>query len=478
MWSVVEPRRPLKWSWYLDAICDHLQAISEGKIRNLVINIPPRFLKSTIVSVMWPAWEWLHNPSIRYLTSSYAMKLAIRDAVRSRRIMRSARYQRMLIQREGEHAGEPLFVFTGDQNEKSRYENDKTGFRVCTAPGAGTTGEGGDRVVVDDPHNLMEVESDAVRKGVIEWWDEAMSTRINDPKTGAKVIVMQRLHEDDLTGHVLEQGGYEHLCLPTLFESDHPCRRMTCIGFEDPRTEDGEMLSPDHFGEPEIEEARVRLGTFGFCGQHQQRPTPASGGMFKKEWFRFYTSLPPQFDEEIQSWDLSFKGKDDKRTKSAEIARVKDPDFVVGDDWGFVGANAYLIDETRGQWEFKKAIEMAIRFTEQWPKAAKKLVEDKANGPAMMSLLNDNIPGLIPFDPGGVSKIQRARTISPFVEAGNVWLPHPSIAPWINDWLDEVCAFPFGRKDDRVDTMTQVLISKNVNELAATLRKLKAMSKM
>ena len=208
-WHVVEPATPYIPGWHLDAICDHLEAVSRREIRNLLINMPPRHMKSLAVSVFWPCWEWATWPERKWLFSSYAASLSIRDSLKCRRLIESPWYQANWGDR---------FQLTGDQNAKQRFENNKSGYRLATSVGGTATGEGGDRIVVDDPHNVNEAESDLVRRGVIDWWDQVMSTRLNDPKTGAKVIVMQRVHEADLAGHVLAQGGYEHLCLPAEYE--------------------------------------------------------------------------------------------------------------------------------------------------------------------------------------------------------------------------------------------------------------------
>ena len=450
MWPVVEPGTPLVWSWYLDAICDHLQAITDGHIRNLIINIPPRHLKSTLVSVMWPCFEWIHKPAMRYLTSSYAKELAVRDAVRSRRVIGSPLYQKII---------DGAFSFTGDQNLKSRYENTETGWRICTSVGSTVTGEGGNRVICDDPHNVTQMESDVVRLNAIRWWDCTMSTRLNNPKLDAKVLVMQRIRENDLTGHLLEQGGYEHLCMPTEYEIEHPHKSVTSLGFKDPRSEEGEVLSPEHFGQDEIASAKRSLGSLGYTGQYQQRPAPTEGAFFKEEWFKVWTRMPARFDRVIASWDLSFTGKDSNVPKARQaVASLLDPSYVVGQVWGFVGPDAFLLDEARGQWGVTATMKQIITMKQRWPDIGKILIEEKANGSAVLELLDGKIPGLYPINPGSDGKDQRAWAALPYVEAGNVLIPEIAMCPWINDWKAEICTYPFGKHNDRVDAMVQVLI--------------------
>src|SRR5579862_8651315 len=184
-WQVVEPSTPFVPGFHIDAIIEHLEAVTRGEIRNLLINVPPRHMKSLLVSVFWPAWEWIAHPERRWLYSSYAASLSIRDSVKFRRLIESPWYQ----SRWGDR-----FSLTSDQNTKVRVDNSRSGYRIATSVGGSATGEGGDRIICDDPHNVQEVESDSVRKGTLDWWDVVMSTRVNDPKTSAMVVVMQRCH--------------------------------------------------------------------------------------------------------------------------------------------------------------------------------------------------------------------------------------------------------------------------------------------
>ena len=319
-WHVVEPAVEFIPGWHLDAVCEHLQAVTRGQIRNLLINIPPRHMKSLTVGVFWPAWEWVAAPNRRWLFSSYALSLSERDSVKCRRLIESPWYQR--------HWGD-RFSLCGDQNTKLRYENTRGGHRIAVSVGGAATGEGGDRVVVDDPHNVSQRESNAVREEALAWWDQTMSTRLNDPKTGAKVIVMQRVHEKDLSGHVLEQGGYVHLCLPAEFE---PARRCTTpIGWRDPRQAEGELLWPARIGAKEIADFKTRLGPDGYAGQFQQRPSPAGGGRFRAEWFRYFSGGAMSSDDP----------RDSAGTAQASVVHPSATDHAFGDD-DLDGAGATL----------------------------------------------------------------------------------------------------------------------------------------
>lgn len=458
-WPVIEPSTPFVPGFHIDAIIDHLEAVSRGEIRNLLINVPPRHMKSLLVCVFWPAWEWSRWPERRFLYSSYAASLSMRDSVKCRRLIESPWYQA----RWGH-----LFRLTDDQNAKTRFDNNRSGYRLSTSVGGAVTGEGGDRIVCDDPHNVADVSSDAIRKAALEWWDVAMSTRVNDPKTSAKVIVMQRCHQRDLSGHVLEKGNFEHLCLPAEYEGD---KRITVIGFSDLRKQLGELLWPERFGPDEIAALKVSLGSYAAAGQLQQRPSPAGGGIFKRRWFRYWqprgANLPPIIihlpdgstqtiiaveaprlvDEQIQSWDCSFKGLDTS-------------DFVAGQMWARVGPRYLLGDQVRARMDCPATVKAVREFSAKWPQTYAKLIEDKANGSAVIQMLANEIPGLLPVNPSG-GKIARAQAICPLVEAGNVYLPHPDHAPWVNDFIEECVQFPNGAHDDQVDAMTQAILRWN-----------------
>lgn len=455
-WPIVEPATAFVPGWHIDAICEHLEAISRGEIRNLLINVPPRHMKSLLVSVFWPTWEWARHPELRWLYSSYAASLSIRDSVQCRRLIESPWYRA----RWGH-----VYKLTSDQNAKSRFDNNRSGYRLSTSVGGSVTGEGGDRIVCDDPHKVDEVESDTVRKGAIDWWDIAMSTRVNDPKTSAMVIVMQRCHQRDLSGHLLEKGNFEHLRLPAEYEGPG---RVTSIGFSDPRTQMGELLWPGRFGPKEIADLKISLGSYASAGQLQQRPSPAGGGIFKRHWFRYFqprgANLPPvlvnlpggtqasiqaievprQVEEQIQSWDCSFKDLDTS-------------DYVVGQMWGRLGAFFFLGDQVRGRMDCPGTVKAVRAMQTKWPGTMAILIEDKANGSAVIQMLSHEIPGILPVNPGG-GKVARAQAVSPLVEAGNIYLPHPEFAPWVNDFIEECVQFPNGAHDDQVDAMTQALL--------------------
>jgi predicted phage terminase large subunit-like protein len=481
-WPLVESS-PFKSNWHIDAICDHLEAVSAGEIKKLALNFPPRHGKSLTVSVLWPAWEWLTRPETRWLFASYAQKLSTRDNRKARQIIESkggrelggTRFERLgyagVLQLLGRS-----WTLEDDQNEKLRYENTAGGYRIGTSVGGSATGDGGDIIAIDDPLDADDAESKSARDAVIDWLDGTMSTRLNDPETGRRVLVMQRLHQQDATGHLLEQGGWTHLCLPAEYEPKHPFVYPDKVklpsGRElqgDPRTEEGDLLWPDHFGEAAVAELKTTLGSYRSAGQLQQRPAPAEGGMFKRPWWRrsaagFETYLSLGWDQVIQSWDMRFG---ESQTKGSS--------WVVGQVLGFHGADTYVLAQIRGKLSFPETIAAVKAMSAFRPDASAKLVERKANGSAVIATLQRKIPGLIPIDPEG-GKDARAAAIAAFVEAGNVWLPDSDFIPcppaWtddrddevtktqfkptsVTDFIEEFAAFPKATNDDQVDALSQ-----------------------
>jgi predicted phage terminase large subunit-like protein len=442
-WPVVEASTPYIANWHIDAICEHLEAVTKGDIRNLVINMPPRHMKSLLVSVFWPCWDWTNYPERRWLFASYAQSLATRDSVKCRRLIQSRWYQSWYGDR---------FSLTNDQNQKTRFDNDRTGYRLATSVGGLGTGEGGDRIIVDDPHNVLEAESERIRSKTLSWWDETMASRGNDPKTVARVIVMQRVHEDDLTGHVLAQGGYEHLCLPAEYEGSHS---MTVIGWRDKRTAIGELLCPKRFGQAELTELKLRLGTRATAGQLQQRPAPADGAIFKSSWFTNRYRSFPRFTRVATFWDTALKAKE----KNDETACIT---VGCGTD-----GNPYVLRVFHGRWETP---DVATFLCEQaaWLRSkygdsyAGDYVEDKVSGTTLMQYVRSERPDLaiVPMRVE-MDKVARAHGVTPICEAGRVLLPEPSIFPdsraWSDDLVTALLGFPVAKHDDLVDVFVYSL---------------------
>jgi predicted phage terminase large subunit-like protein len=451
-WPVVEPAATYEHNWHIDAICEKLEAVTDFEIPKLVINIPPRHMKSLAVSVFWPAWVWIRAPWRRFLYASYAEKLSIKHSVLTRRVLQSPWYQA----RWGER-----FSLASDQNVKTKFETDEGGMRLATSVGGVGTGEGGDYLVVDDPHNVNEAESERKREGVIDWWDGAMSTRVNNPLESARVLIMQRVHEEDLAGHLIEQG-WEVLCLPAEYEPSHPF-----IWPDDPRTEEGELLWGDRFNDEWIADQHKALGSYRYAGQFQQRPSAAEGGILKKHWWRYYKPMAwPQIRDVQQSIDCAFKDLDDS-------------DYVSVQLWARDQAVKYLLAQIRARLDITGTL-AAVRALTAWATVHgflgnhAKLVEDKANGTAVIQVLRREIPGLIPVEPQG-GKEARAHAAAPEVQSGNVYLPEDIIPcpidPGDEDvdgdrwqatpteaFVHEAGTFPRGANDDQVDAFSQSII--------------------
>lgn len=433
-YPILEPNREFIPGWHIQAICDHLEACVNGQIKNLVINMPPRHMKSLLVSVLFPAWLWLKMSEARFLMASYAGSLSVRDSVKTRRVIQSDWYRA----RFGH-----LYKLNEDQNAKMKFENDKTGYRLATSVDGAGTGEGGDFIVVDDPHKVKESESKVMRESVLRWWDNEMSTRGNNPDTVVKIIVMQRVHEGDLSGHVLNQGGYEHLCLPAEYEPKRQVQ-VSAIGWKDPRSKEGELLWAERFTQPAINELKLRMGSATWAGQGQQRPAPASGIIFKREWFKFYTVIPDDISFIALSGDLTFK----EGTHN---------DYTVLQVWGKKGASRYLLDQVRGRMGFKGQISAVLTISPKWPDLRVKWVEKAANAEALLDVLKSEVPGIV-LVPSTTSKRNRAEAVAPQFEAGNIYVPDPSQAPWIHDYIEELVVFDNGIHDDQVDATTLALI--------------------
>lgn len=430
-WPVIEPATEYLHNWHIDAISEHLESVTSGEIKRLLINMPPRYMKSISVTVMFPVWEWITKPHLRYLCSSYAATLSTKHSVDRRTVIQSQWYQ--------ERFGS-AFQLTTDQNVKTEFKNNHQGVMIATSTGGSATGKGANRIIVDDPHNPQGAMSDTRRESDVQFFDRTLSTRLNDKKNDVIIVVMQRLHEEDVSARCLELG-YTHLTLPATAEG------RTVISLPSGKEfirEDASLLWEAREGRKELNDAARALGSYAYAGQYQQRPSPAEGGLLKREWFKFYEALPAQFDEIIQSWDMAFKDLDSS-------------DYVVGQVWGRVGANRYLLDQVRGKLSFTATLSAVRTLSAKYPLAKAKLVEDKANGTAIIDTLSKEITGMIPVQPEG-GKVARVTAVAPEIEAGNVYLPHPQLAAWVHDFIEESAAFPNGAHDDQVDGMSQALL--------------------
>lgn len=465
-WRWVEPS-PFVPNWHIDAMADHLEAVTRGNILDLLITVPPRHSKSLLVSTLWPVWEWITIPQNRWIFASYAFNLSVRDSIKRRNLIQTKWFQSFFADK---------FQLVKEQNSKVRFANDRFGYMMASSVGGSNTGEGGERIVADDPHNIKKSESEDVRLDTVNWWNVVMSTRRNNNES-ARVVVQQRVHEGDVAGDIIEHGGYVHLNLPTEFGFSGTTRCFTAwtdkvtgreIKWQDPRTKDGELLNPLRFGHDQNEKAKIELGDYQYASQHGQNPTPPSGQIIQAQWLKYYggpTKVP------IPDWNRSTNPMTPLFSLDCTFKEHKDTDFVAGLGWAVFGADLYLMPlRIHDRLSFSKTIDAVAEFvggesldgTQSFPGIFPmikiKLVEDKANGTAIISTLRHRIPGMVAYQPGGASKESRLTSASWRFRAGNVYLPHESIAPWIKEYVYELCAFPKAKKDDYVDATSQAIL--------------------
>ncbi len=443
-WPVLEPANELKWGWALDAICEHLEAVSRGEIKRLLANVPPGSMKSLLTGVIWPAWEWgpLGRQSLRYLGTAHKQDLAVRDNLKCRRLIQSRWYQNTW----------PV-ALAGDQNAKTKFENSATGFREAMAF-TSMTGARGDRVILDDPHSVDDANSPAKLATDILTFREALPSRVNNDES-AIVIIMQRLNEGDVSA-VAKDLGYEHLMIPMRFEPDRRC--TTSIGWADPRREEGELMFPERFPERQVEELERTLGSSATAGQLQQRPAPRDGGLFKRAWFRAVGAVPAGNRRYVRAWDLAATKK----------ATSNDPDWTVGvlmsrgEDGVFVIEG---VERLRGSpMEVAGAVHSRAATD---PRGTVILIPQDPGqaGKAQAETFVKDLAGyVVKTDRPTGDKANRAMPAAVQAEAGQVASLITGAADrdkWVEPFLNELTLFPGAMHDDQVDAFADAL-----NELA------------
>lgn len=448
-WPILEPKTKLKRNWHQDAVAEYLTACHTRQIKRLIINMPPRNLKSNLVTVGFAPWVWQDRPEERFIFTSYGDGLSTKHSVDRRTIIESDWYRNGFGDR---------VILAADQNVKTEFMNTKRGVMLATSMHGAVTGKGCDVLIVDDPHDAQKAYSDTIRDSDIEAFNLKFSTRLDDKENGVIIIVMQRLHELDLAGALIEQGGWDVLKLEGIAE------KQTTISFpisgKSIIRETGTYLHEEREGATAMAEHKKILGHHGFAAQIQQEPTPIGGRIVDPRKFKRYLAIPPKFDQLIQSWDMTFKDT----SKS---------DFVCGQVWGRIGPDFYLLPHwIRDRLDFVKTIAAFKNLTLKYGRAHRKIVEDTANGPAVISMLRSQIPGIVPYKPKD-SKEARLHAVLPFIEAGNVHIPDRTLDPRVDEFIKEVAQFPNGNNDDQVDAMTQALVhfgEVTRNDLARMLR--------
>lgn len=448
-WHIVEPGAPYVHGWHIDAMCEHLEAVTAGQISRLLINVPPGAMKSLLTGVFWQTWEWgpknlAHH---RFVATAHKEPLAIRDNLKARRLVSSEWYQSLWGKR---------VVLTGDQNAKTKFENTRTGFREASAFNS-LTGARGDRVLIDDPHSVDDASSDAKRETAVTTFLEAVPTRLNSPERSAIVVIMQRLHERDVSGEIIARNlGYDHLMLPMEFEVSRRCR--TSIGFTDPRTVDGELLFPARFPRDVVERDKRVMGDYAVAGQFQQRPAPRGGALFKVEYVKRFRGDFPAMQWRAIFADTAMKAKEEN-------------DWSVFQEWGLgTDGRPYFIAQARGKWE-APGLEVAAR--QFWASAALRPVniwgtlrsmdvEDKVSGTGLIQKLSrERIP--IRGIQRDKDKVQRAHDVTPYLAVNPIMLHED--ADFAPAYLDELLGFPRSANDDQVDPTVdaiKALLASNV----------------
>lgn len=391
-----------------------------------MIFLPPRHSKSITVSETFPSYFIGKNLNRRVILVSYGDNLA-------RKFGRANRNKL-------EEYGEEIFGIKLSKDNSAVTNWGIDGYRggmISAGIGGAITGEGADLLIIDDPiKNRKEANSKVYRNMIWDEWQNTLYTRLQP--NGSVIIILTRWHEDDLAGRLLnsEYGEVENwdiIKLPAIAEENDLLGRKI-----------GEPLWPEYgFDEKWARATKTAVGSMTWASLYQQRPSPSEGNIVKREWWQFYNKLPAEFDEIIQSWDCSFK-------------ETETGSYVVGQVWGRKGADKYLIDQIRARMDFTKTLKAIKNMTIKYPNARLKLIEDKANGTAIINVLRKEISGIVPVNPRG-SKESRASAVSADIEAGNVYLPSQSIASWVNDYIEEWASFPNGENDDQVDATTQAL---------------------
>jgi len=451
-WNVLEPATPFVDGWAVQAVCEHLEAITDGDIKRLLINVPPGFSKSMLTNVFWPAWEWgpKRRAHERYLTFSYSAQLTERDNRRFRDVLLSQDYARLWGDR-----------FSLTKKGEELVSNDKTGWKIASSVKGVSTGERGSRVLFDDPHNVKEAESDPVRQETVRWFREGMSNRLNDMEKSAICIIMQRVHENDVSGAAIEMGGYEHLMIPMEWDGR---RYHTSIGWTDPREDDGELAWSQRFSQKTVAGLKATLGPYGYAGQYQQAPTPRGGGIFKRDWWQIwddetaasYGCVSPGGKLGFPACEYIIASLDTAYTEKTEN------DYSALTIWGVWRdrrdlPRVILMSAWRDRLSIHELVERVAASCRRF-KVDRLLIESKAAGISaaqeIRRLHSGEGYGVQLLDPKGGDKVARAYAVQHLFSDEMVYAPDRD---WADMVMTEMGSFPRAPHDDLVDSATQAL---------------------
>lgn len=473
-WPQIEAGREFVDNWHIGAVTEHLQAVSEKQIRNLLINVPPRSTKSTLVGVAWPSWEWIKRPSTQWVFTSYAHPLSIRDSRKCRALIKSPWYQR----RWGVLSSDPKYKIIDDSDTLVRFDNDSHGYRIATSTDSMMMGEGGDILCADDPNDTRNT-SDTMLQTVLDWWTNVMPTRLNDFKTGRRVAVQQRVHEKDLSGHIMAnaEGEWVHLMLPMEYEPKRMCVTVALPStggkkWRDPRTKEGELLDEKRVGPQELKTLKRELASeYSIAGQLQQRPAPSEGGKIKRVWFQWWKQPePPRCRFKVQSWDTSLSETETSAYNAATTWGVFDDDNQV--------PNIILLSMWRMRCDYhelrKRAVRMADHYLDDGEEHNPKLtapnrpdlvlIEDKGFGRLMIKDLQRAGKTAHGFRPDAYgNKDMRIQIASPMLEGGRVWVPavppnYTQLKQYADVFVEQCVMYPRAESRDLVDTMSQAIL--------------------
>jgi predicted phage terminase large subunit-like protein len=429
----LNPQTEYLHNWHIEVIAAALEQCRLGKIKRLIINVPPRSLKSHMASIAFPAFLLGHNPSTSIISASYAQDLADKLAGDCRSLMTSEFYQRLFSSTR----------LTARRSMLSDYMTTEKGFRLSTSVGGVLTGRGADFIIIDDPLKPDQALSETQREAANAWFDHTVVSRLNDKSTGCMIIIMQRLHEDDLVGHVQQQGGWHVLRFPAIAEENERHVIQTPYGERIFTRREGEALHPERESLEILSRMREIQGEYNFGGQYQQSPSPLGGGMIKTHWFKTYTSaeLPKEFEFVFQSWDTA--------NKSSELS-----DYSVCTTWGVYENQLFLLHVLRKRLDYPDLRRVVKQHAEVF-KSKNILIEDKASGTQLIQDLQaDGVHGTTRYEPQ-MEKIMRMHSVSSTIENGFVHIPVQ--AEWLPEFLHELSAFPKGKYDDQVDSTSQAL---------------------
>lgn len=426
--GVLEPGTHYEPNWHIDLIADRLLKVQTGDEKRLMINLPPRSMKTITISIAFTAWVLGHDPTRRLMCVTYSQDVAKAQALLFNRIVREDWYRRIFP------ACRPVAP-----NRMMEWQTSKGGYRLATSMDGSVLGRGADIIILDDPNKGQEIYSKVSRQRVLDNWDHTISTRLNHPRDSAIICVMQRLHADDLAGHLLEQEEWTALTLPARAIEEE--RWDLGHGQVHVRSK-GEPIQPSRMGHVELDKARRRMGATAFSAQYQQQPVPDDGIVIRREWLRYYEAPPHEFDTVLVSWDTA-------------STLSEDADWSVGTVWGLANGEIHLLDVIRDRLEapdLRHKIEAVHRRT----KADITLIENADLGRGIAQDLHRTSrycrPRLVrPY----MEKVARMQTRAVMFETGTVLLPRE--APWLSTYLEELLGFPNRRHDDQVDSTSQAL---------------------